>query len=138
MLDNTNNINENYGVFDIKFETCKNNYFRKEFWTGDYSQITLMSVPAGGEIGLEYHNDLDQILIIEYGACSVYMGKSKQSVRYVGDANQNSAIIIPAGCWHNIINYQGVPLKLFSIYAPPKHPVGTIHKTKFDSDLTSD
>ena len=129
--------NKNYGVIDVHFKSCNNNCFRKEIWTGKYAQMTVMSIPSGGEIGLEYHDDLDQILIVEYGACSVYMGNSKQEVKFVGYANCNSAIIIPAGTWHNVINEQGVPLKLFSVYAPPKHPIGTVHNTKFDSDLTS-
>lgn len=122
-------------ILNVKDATCFNNYFRKEVWTGEYAQITLMSIPSGGEIGLELHNDLDQILVIEYGVASVYSGKCKNSVTFKGCANNECAVIIPAGTYHNIINEQSYPLKLFSIYAPPKHPVGTIHKTKFDSDL---
>ena len=122
-------------IINVKKLTCLNDYFRKEIWTGTYSQITAMSIPAGGEIGLELHNDLDQILVVEYGIASVYTGKTKNSVIFKGCANMECAIVIPAGTYHNIINEQSCPLKLFSIYAPPKHPVGTIHKTKFDSDL---
>ena len=112
-----------------------NNNFRKEVFTGQYSQITVMSIPSGGEIGLEFHSDLDQILVIEYGVASVYTGKSKNSVAFNGCANNQCAVLIPAGTYHNIINEQNVPLKLFSVYAPPKHPIGTVHKTKFQSDL---
>ena len=122
-------------IINVKKLTCLNDYFRKEIWTGTYSQITAMSIPAGGEIGLELHNDLDQILVVEYGIASVYTGKTKNSVIFKGCANVECAVIIPAGTYHNIINEQSCPLKLFSIYAPPKHPVGTIHKNKFDSDL---
>ena len=122
-------------IINVKKLTCLNDYFRKEIWTGTYSQITAMSIPAGGEIGLELHNDLDQVLVIEYGIASVYTGKTKNSVIFKGCANVECAVIIPAGTYHNIINEQSCPLKLFSIYAPPKHPVGTIHKNKFDSDL---
>lgn len=122
-------------IINVKKLTCFNDYFRKEIWTGTYSQITAMSIPAGGEIGLELHNDLDQILVVEYGIASVYTGKTKNSVIFNGCANTECAVIIPAGTYHNVINEQSCPLKLFSIYAPPKHPVGTIHKTKFDSDL---
>ena len=122
-------------IINVKKLMCFNDNFRKEIWTGTYSQITAMSIPAGGEIGLELHDDLDQILVIEYGIASVYTGKTKNSVIFKGCANVECAVIIPAGTYHNIINEQSCPLKLFSIYAPPKHPVGTIHKTKFDSDL---
>ena len=94
-----------------------------------------MSIPAGGEIGLEIHDNLDQILVIEYGVASVYMGKAKNCVEFKGCANDKCAVVIPAGVYHNLINEQDCPLKLFSVYAPPKHPVGTIHKTKFESDL---
>ena len=122
-------------VINVKKLTCLNNCFRKEVWTGEFAQITIMSIPAGGEIGLEIHNDLDQILVVEYGVGSVYMGKTKNSVAFKGCANNECAIIIPAGMFHNVINEKPFPLKLFSIYAPPKHPVGTVHKTKFESDL---
>lgn len=122
-------------IINVKKLTCFNEYFRKEIWTGTYSQITVMSIPPSGEIGLELHDDVDQILVVEYGIASVYAGKTKNSVTFKGCANMECAVVIPAGTYHNVINEQNCPLKLFSIYAPPKHPVGTIHKTKFDSDL---
>ena len=97
-----------------------------------------MSIPAGGEIGLERHDNLDQFIRVEYGVGSVYMGKTKQDMKFIGDANSDYAILIPAGTWHNILNKQNQPLKVYSIYAPPQHPIGTIHKTKFDADLAED
>jgi mannose-6-phosphate isomerase-like protein (cupin superfamily) len=127
--------NDNFPIINVKKTSCLNNFFRKEIWTGEHSQITVMSIPAGGEIGLEFHDNLDQVLVIEYGIASVYTGKTKNSVSFNGCANEQCAIVIPAGTFHNIINEQTCPLKLFSIYAPPKHPIGTIHKTKFESDL---
>ena len=138
MIENEKLGNGDYDfspIINVKKLTHYNNYFRKEIWTGTYSQITVMSIPAGGEIGLELHTDLDQILVVEYGVASVFMGKTKNSVTFNGYANSNCAIIIPAGTYHNVINEQVYPLKLISIYAPPKHTVGTIHKTKFESDL---
>lgn len=125
-------------VINIHKETCNNTYFRKAIWTGDYLQVTVMSIPAGGEVGLEIHNDLDQFIRIEYGVASVYMGKTKQDVKFMGNANSDYAVLIPANTYHNIINNQEVPLKVYSIYAPPKHPLGTIHKTKFEADLAED
>lgn len=122
-------------VINVKKTACFNDCFRREIWTGRYLQITVMSIPCGGEIGLEIHNDIDQILVVEYGIASVYTGKAKNDVEFAGYANTECAIVIPAGTYHNVINEQGYPLKLFSIYAPPKHPTGTIHKTKLDSDL---
>ena len=125
-------------IVNIDKETKMNNYFRKSIWTGEHLQVTVMSIPAGGEIGLEIHEDTDQFLRVEFGVGSVYMGKTKQEVKFLGDAGGDCAILIPAGTWHNVINMQRVPLKLYSIYAPPHHPIGTIHKTKFDSDLADD
>lgn len=125
-------------VINIHKETLTNSYYRKAIWTGDHLQITVMSIPAGGEVGLELHEDTDQFFRVEYGVASVYMGKTKQDVKFVGSANSNYAIIVPAGTWHNVINEQKTPLKLYSIYAPPNHPIGTVHKTKFDSDLAHD
>ena len=125
-------------TINIHKEVCKNTYFRQSIWTGNYLQVTVMSIQPGGEIGLEMHEDTDQFIRVEYGIGSVYMGKTKQDVKFMGDANSNYAVLIPAGTWHNIINEQNVPLKVYSIYAPPKHPIGTVHKTKFDSDLADD
>lgn len=112
-----------------------NRFYRKEIWTGEYLQLTVMSIPVGGEVGLEMHNENDQMIGVEYGVASVYTGATKQGVKFMGNVNSDYAIIIPAGTWHNIINDGNVPLKLYSVYAPPHHPKGTVHKTKFDSDL---
>ena len=138
IYDYDKGLNNPASLINIHNETCTNTYFRKEIWTGEHLQVTVMSIPAGGEIGLEMHDNLDQFIRVEYGIGTVYMGKNKQSVKLAGCANPDYAILIPAGTWHNIINNQNVPLKVYSIYAPPKHPVGTIHKTKFDSDLAED
>lgn len=112
-----------------------NGFYRKEIWTGEYLQLTVMSIPVGGEVGLEIHNENDQFIGAEYGVASVYSGATKQGVKFMGNLNPDCVVIIPAGTWHNIINDGNVPLKLYSVYAPPHHPKGTVHKTKFDSDL---
>ena len=136
------NMSEDMGgtpaVINIHKETCSNTYFRKAIWTGEHLQVTVMSIPAGGEIGLEMHEDTDQLIRVEYGIASVFMGKTKQEVKFIGNADPNFAILVPAGYYHNVINNQNTPLKVYSVYAPPKHPFGTIHKTKFDADLAED
>lgn len=138
-METKNQINYDLGgepaIINIHKEACSNTFYRKTIWTGDFLQVTVMSIPAGGEIGLELHEDTDQFIRIEYGIASVYMGKTKQDVKFIGNANQDCAVLVPAGTWHNIINEQKMPLKVYSIYAPPHHPIGTIHKTKFESDL---
>ena len=125
-------------VIHIRKETACNSAFRKAIWTGEYLQITVMSIPVGGEIGLEMHDDLDQMIKIESGCARVYMGNTKQGVRFVQKANANHAIVIPAGTWHNVVNACACPLKVYSVYAPPNHPFGTVHQTKLDADLAED
>lgn len=125
-------------LLNIHATTCKNKYYRQEIWTGEYMQLTVMSIAPGGEVGLELHEDVDQLLRIEYGFAAVYMGESKQTVRFVGNANADYAVLVPAGTWHNILNIGSAPLKLYSVYAPPHHPKGTVHKTKFDADIAGD
>ncbi len=122
-------------LLNIHNEVCQNTNFRTTLWTGEHLQLTVMCIPVGGEVGLEFHEDVDQFLKIESGFACVYMGKTKQCVTCFGTADRDSAIIIPQKTWHNIINVGRMPLKLYSLYAPPEHPFGTIHKKKLDSDL---
>jgi mannose-6-phosphate isomerase-like protein (cupin superfamily) len=117
-------------VINIDEATKLNNNFRLALWTGCYLQLTLMSINVGEDIGLEMHPDTDQFLRIEQGQGLVMMGRDKNNLdleRYVAD---DFAIIIPAGSWHNLINTGNVPLKLYSIYAPPQHPHGIVQPTK--------
>ncbi len=127
-------IKSDYGkeplVVDIDCLALQNPYYRSALWTGTYLQVTLMSIPVHGDIGLEIHSDVDQFLRVEDGYGLVMMGKNETILDYQQKVNQNYAIMIPAGTWHNIINIGRVPLKLYSIYAPPHHPFETIHATK--------
>ena len=123
------------GLINIRSEVMCNNNFRKAIWTGEYLQVTVMSIPVGGEIGLEMHDNLDQFIKVEGGVAEVCMGKNNETLKTIGKINSNYAILIPAGTWHNIINIGSCPLKVYSVYAPPQHPANTVHKTKFDSDL---
>ena len=111
-----------------------NDNFRTALWTGCDLQLTLMCIPPNSEIGLESHPDLEQFLYIESGQGIVVMGRHKECLNFKRQAFDNTAIIVPAGTWHNLINTGNCPIKLFSIYAPPQHPWGTIHKTKADAD----
>ena len=99
----------------------------------DHLQVTLMSIPVGEDIGIEMHDNLDQFIRIESGCALVQIGSHKQHLNEQKRINSNYAILIPACTWHNIINIGCVPLKLYSIYAPPQHPYGTIQKTKEDA-----
>ena len=121
-------------ALNIDYLTNKNQYFRTALWTGKHLQVTLISIPAGSDIGLEMHPDTDQFLRIEEGLGLVKMGKSKDDFTYQKRLNGNFAVFVPAGTWHNIINIGNRPLKLYSVYAPPHHPFGTVHKTKSDAE----
>ncbi|NMO95527.1 cupin domain-containing protein [Paenibacillus lemnae] len=120
-------------VVNIDEVTKLNHTYRTALWTGTYLQLTLMSLGAGEDIGLEMHPDVDQFIRIEQGQGIVQMGKSKENLDYVKNVADDYAIIIPAGTWHNLTNTGDVPLKLYSIYGPPNHPFGTVHVTKADA-----
>ncbi|WP_067841904.1 cupin domain-containing protein [Amphibacillus sediminis] len=117
-------------VVNIHEAAKENKFFRTALWTGEHLQVTLMHIDIGDDIGLEIHPDTDQFLRIEQGQALVQMGDKPNQLTINQHANEDYAIIIPAGTWHNVINMGHVPLKLYSIYAPPHHPFGTIHKTK--------
>lgn len=111
-----------------------NTNFRTALWTGKHLQLTLMSIPVGTDIGVEMHPDLDQFLRIENGCAMIMMGENEYELNYRKKVNGDYAILVPAGTWHNIINTGNRPLKIYSIYAPPQHPFGTVHKTKADAE----
>lgn len=117
-------------VVNIDKATKQNNTFRTALWTGSHLQLTLMSIEVGENIGLEVHPDLDQFIRIEEGQGLVKMGDRKNMLNFQENVYDDFAIIIPAGKWHNLINTGNKPLKLYSIYAPPQHPKGTVHETK--------
>lgn len=121
-------------VVNIAETTKQNNNFRTALWTGSYLQLTLMSIPVGGEIGLEIHTNLDQFIRIEQGQGIVKMGDRKDYLDFQESVYDDFAFIIPAGKWHNLINTGYEPIKLYSIYAPPQHPRGTVHVTKADAE----
>ena len=121
-------------VLNIDAYTMTNSNFRTALWTGTLLQVTLMEIKVGGEVGLEQHTNTDQFLRIESGQANVLMGDTKELLTFSKVAENDYAIIIPAGKWHNIINTGNKPLKLYSIYAPVQHPYGTVHKTFKESE----
>lgn len=125
-------------VVNINEATKQNNTYRTALWTGTHLQVTLMSLNVGEDIGLEMHPNVDQFLRIEQGQGIVQMGKSKNHLNFKRNVYDDSAILIPAGTWHNLTNTGNIPLKLYSIYAPPNHPFGTVHVTKADALATEE
>lgn len=138
MMPTVSNNLKDYGPYpfaiNIDDATEKNTNFRTALWTGDYLQLTLMSIPPGGEIGLERHDDTDQFIRLEGGKGLVLMGDDQDTPNFQQTVSADYAIIIPAGKWHNLINIGNTPIKLYSIYAPAHHPFGTVHPTKADAD----
>lgn len=122
-------------VTNITKAAKHNNNFRLALWTGEYLQLTLMSINVGDDIGLEMHPDLDQFLRIEQGQGIVRMGDRRDNLDFRARVYDDYVVFIPAGTWHNLINTGRVPIKLYSIYAPPEHPHGTVHRTKEDEEM---
>ncbi|KUG05378.1 mannose-6-phosphate isomerase [hydrocarbon metagenome] len=110
----------------------KNDNFRTALWTGKFLQLTLMSIED--EIGVEMHPNLDQFIRLEQGEGIIMMGDSRDNLNFRRKVRDAYAIIIPAGIWHNLINTGREPIKLYSIYAPPQHPWGTVHETREDAE----
>ncbi|KYD22164.1 hypothetical protein B4109_0179 [Geobacillus stearothermophilus] len=120
-------------VVNIERAAEQNQNFRTALWTGKHLQVTLMSIEVGGDIGLEVHPNVDQFIRIEQGQGLVQMGERKDRLDFERIVSEDDAIMIPAGTWHNVTNIGHVPLKLYSIYAPPEHPFGTVHRTKAEA-----
>ncbi|MBH2007410.1 cupin domain-containing protein [Candidatus Saccharibacteria bacterium] len=121
-------------VVDIQEATVENSTFRTALWTGANLQLTVMAIEPGDDIGLEVHDDHDQFLRVEEGTGFVQMGPNENELDFEANAEDDFAIFVPAGTWHNITNTGDIPLKLYSIYAPGEHPRGTVHETKAEAE----
>ena len=104
-------------VVDIEKLTKDNTNYRTVIWTGKYMQMTVMAIPPGEDIGLEIHKDHDQFIRIEEGKGIVQMGDAEDNLTFQEKVEDDFAIIIPAGKWHNMVNTGKQPLKLYSIYS---------------------
>ena len=114
-------------IGNIEKETLENENFRKVLNTTKLSQLVVMSVAPGEDIGMEVHEGHDQFIRIEQGRAEVILDGEKTLVE------DDFAIVIPAGTEHNVVNVGDVDLKLYTIYTPPEHPDGTIHKDKAEA-----
>ncbi len=116
-------------VGPIEKQTLKNDYFRHVLFTGKYAQLVVMCLQPSEEIGDEVHEHVDQFFRIEEGEAKfVFNGKEEHLV------HDGEAVVVPAGTFHNVINPSKTKhLRLYTIYSPPNHPEGTIHKTKAEA-----
>ena len=110
-------------IDNIENLTKDNNNFRQVLFTGKYSQLVVMSLKPGEDIGLEVHENVDQFFRVDEGEGEVSIDGSKQAI------SDGFAVAVPAGREHNIVNTGNTDLKLYTIYSPSNHPDGTIHKT---------
>jgi len=117
-------------VGNIEDETLENNYFRRVLFTGKHCQLVVMCLQPGEDIGNEIHPDVDQFFRIEQGKAKFIFNGSEEHLVKNGDA-----VVVPAGTYHNVINaLKTRPLKLYTVYSPPNHPAGTVHKTKAEAE----
>lgn len=112
---------------DIQALSESNTDFRRVLYTTDRTQLVLMAVQPGDDIGMEVH-DLDQVLVFTSGKGESILDGERRPL------GAGTVVVVPAGVNHNIVNTGTEPLKLFTVYAPPEHAYGTIHRTKAEAD----
>ena len=113
---------------NIVEETKKNNNFRTVLFTGAKSQIVVMEIPPGGEVGEETHERVEQILFFLSGFCTAFLNEEERKL------GPGDVVVVTSGTKHNFVNTGTVPLKIYTVYAPPNHIDGRVHKTKEDAD----
>lgn len=113
---------------DIVKRAKANSYFREVLATGPHSQVVVMNIPPGGDIGEEVHDDVDQVLVFVQGRGKAILNGHESAV------GPDRLVHVPAGTRHNFVNTGAIDLRLYTIYAPPEHEPGTIHKTKAEAE----
>jgi len=124
--------------FDLEKETIDNEFYRAVAWSGRYLQLTLMSIPPGGDIGLEAHPETDQFLRLDKGRGRAQMGSSREALTFDQEVTDGWCILVPAGTWHNVTNIGDEPMQLYAIYAPAHHKPGKIHRTAEEGESDQD
>jgi len=121
-------------VGKIEDLTLKNAYFRQVLFTGKYAQLVVMCLQPGEEIGNEVHPAVDQFFRLEQGEAKFVFNGVEEYIVHDGDA-----VVVPAGAYHNVINTSKTgQLKLYTVYSPPNHPDGTVHKTKAEAEAAEE
>lgn len=117
---------------DIVARASANRHFRAVLSTGPHSQVVVMSIPAGGEIGEEVHADVDQVLVCVEGEAFAVLEGERSAV------HPGHLVHVPAGTRHNLVNAGSMDLKLYTVYAPPQHADGIIHRNKAEADASEE
>ena len=115
-------------IEDMNEQAIENPFFRRVVTTGEHCQVVLMSIPPGGEIGDEIHAHVDQVLVFVTGAGEAVLEGERTPI------GPGRLVFVPAGTRHNFVNTGDGDLKLYTVYAPPEHAPGTVHKTKAEAD----
>lgn len=124
--------------FDIERATRENSDYRSVAWSGRYLQVTLMSIPAGGSIGLEAHPQTDQFLRLDAGRGLVQMGAAKDQLSFERKVSNGWCVLVPAGTWHNITNVGTTPMQVYAIYAPAHHAPDKVQATAAVAEADQD
>ena len=119
-------------VADIEKLTVENTDFRRVLYTGKYLQLVLMTLQPGEEIGAEVHEDHDQFFRVESGSGEVRIDGKTTPIK------DDDAVIVPAGARHNVVNTGDQPLALYTLYGPPEHRDGVVHRTKAEADASEE
>jgi len=115
-------------AINIEEKTLSNDNFREVLYTARNTQLVVMTLQAGEQIGLERHETHDQFIRIEAGEGEAIIDGERHALE------DGVAVIVPAGAEHNLVNTSREPMRLYTIYAPPEHPDGTVHRTKAEAD----
>jgi mannose-6-phosphate isomerase-like protein (cupin superfamily) len=119
-------------IADIEDLTTSNTDFRRVLYTGKFLQLVLMTLKPGEEIGEEVHKDHDQFFRIESGSGEVLIDGVRTPIK------DDDAVIVPAGARHNVTNTGDQPLTLYTLYGPPDHREGVVHRTKAEADAAEE
>lgn len=117
-------------VGNIEKQTLENTCFRRVLFTGKHAQLVVMCLGPGEDIGDEVHQSVDQFFRIEEGEAKFVFNEGQEHA-----VGEGGVVVVPAGTYHNVINAsKTAPLKLYTLYAPPNHPEGTVHQTKAEAE----
>jgi mannose-6-phosphate isomerase-like protein (cupin superfamily) len=137
-VDRIEDIGPRPQAFDIERATQENTDYRSVAWSGRYLQVTLMSIPVGGDIGLETHPETDQFLRLDAGSGRAQMGPAKDKLTFDQPVTDGWCVLVPAGTWHNITNTGTTPMQVYAIYAPAHHSPGKLHRTAAMAEADQD